>query len=209
MLNRWTWRTRYSSYLEWSRQNGALVAATGTQQYVLSPIQATNLPTVGLKHTTTKSTVSSRMLHPSTHQTTTTVTLPTMAYTATALPPAGGGGGPDGLYAARDRGFGAGGERRRFGCRVDRLHPPARAATRHRAQVLPGRDTCCAPCLEYTQHSWSRSRQAAQRSTPLQPLPQFRLHNSTNMAEFPPLIRRHSGQLLLGPRPHFPVMVGT
>lgn len=29
--------------------------------------------------------------------------------------------------------------------------------------------------------------------TPLQPLPQFRLHNSTNVAEFPPLIHRHGG----------------
>lgn len=50
--------------------------------------------------------------------------------------------------------------------RVERLQPPARATTRQRAQVLPGRDTCAAPSGEYTQHSYPSRRQASHRASP-------------------------------------------
>lgn len=40
-------------------------------------------------------------------------------------------------------------ERRNFcALRFDTLHPPGRATTRHRAQLLPGLDTCFAPSSE-------------------------------------------------------------
>jgi len=76
--------------------------------------------------------------------TTTRPPSPTPPHTATTPLPTPGGGPP----GARDRGPGGGGDCRRLGRLVDRLHPPARAATRQRAQVLPGRATCWAPLPE-------------------------------------------------------------
>jgi hypothetical protein len=119
------------------------------------------------------------------------------------IPPGGGGGGPDKLVSHQRPGPGAGGERGRFSCRFDRLHSPARAATRHRAQVLPSRDTCCTVCTLFRVHPalLVTLPTGSATLTPLQPFPQFHLHNSTNVAEFPPLICHHSGKLLLSLRP--------